>query len=175
MIFEPGEWAELNEAVGSCDAGIRGEEFTDGARPVDSDGFTIEQTKSVSAGAGCVGESVTKDLHACANGEDDCSLVDSSMKPLAELKFARGLHLRAVFAAAYEIEVGGIGNGCSGIDSDVLYRNPSPSETTGKDECVATIAVGAEKVWIERNDSNRRVCSVEARSTCHSTPPTFSR
>jgi hypothetical protein len=118
---------------------------------------------------------MAKNLHARANGEDDGSLVDSSMKPLAELKFARGLHLRAVFAAANQIEVGGIGNGCSGIDSDVLYRYPSPFETTGKNECIASVAVGAEKVGIERNDSNCRVSSVEAGSTCHSTPPTFSR
>jgi hypothetical protein len=118
---------------------------------------------------------MTKDLHASANGEDNCSLVDSPMKPLAALKFAGGLHLRAVFSAANEIEVGGIRNGCSGVDGDVLYSDPSPFETTGKNECVAPVAVGAEKVWIERNDSNRRVSSVEVRSTCHSTPPTFSR
>jgi hypothetical protein len=118
---------------------------------------------------------MTKDLHTRTDGEDDCALVDSSMKALAALKFAGGLHLRAVFAAAYEIEVGGIGNGCSGIDCDVLYRNPSPFETTGKNESVAPVAVGAEKVWIERNDSNRRVSSVDDRSTCHSTPPTLSR
>ena len=97
------------------------------------------------------------------------------MKSLAALKFAGSLHLRAVFSAANEVEVGGIGNGCSGIDGDVLYGNPSPFETTGKNECVAPVAVGAEKVWIERNDSNRRVSWVEVGSTCHSTPPTFSR
>jgi hypothetical protein len=118
---------------------------------------------------------MAKDLHACADGEDDGSLVDSSMKSLAELKFARGLNLRSVFAAANQIEVGGIGNGCPGIDSDVLYRNPSPFEATGKNECIATVTVGAEKVGIERNDSNCRVSSAEAGSTCHSTPPTFSR
>jgi hypothetical protein len=118
---------------------------------------------------------MTKDLHARANGEDDCSLIDSPMKSLTELKFSGGLHLRAVFAAANEIEVGGIGNGCSGIDADVLYRNPSPLETTRKNECVAPVAVGAEEVWIERNDPNCRVRSIEVGSTCHSTPPTFSR
>jgi hypothetical protein len=175
MVFKPCEWAEFDEAVGSCDAGISGEQFSDGARAVDSDSFAVKQTKPAAAGAGCVGKSMTKDLHACANGEDDCPLVDSPMKPLAALEFAGGLHLRAVFAAAYEIEVGGIGNGCSGIHCDVLYRNPSPFETTGKNEGVAPVAVGAEKVWIERNDSNRRVSSVDARSTCHSTPPTLSR
>jgi hypothetical protein len=161
--------------VGSCEAGVGGEEFTDGARAVDSDGFAIKQTKPVAAGAGCVGKSMTKDLHTRTDGENDCALVDSSMKALAVLKFARGLHLRAVFAAAHKIKVGGIRNGCPGIDSDVFHRNPSPFETTGKNECVAPVAVGAEKVGIERNDSNCRVSSVEAGSTCHSTPPTFSR
>jgi hypothetical protein len=174
MVFEPGEWAEFDKPVGRCEAGVGGEEFTDGARAVDSDGFTVKQTEPTAAGSGCVGKSMTKDLHAGANGEDDCSLVDSPMKSLTELKFAGGLHLRAVFSATNEIEVGGIGNWCSGIDGDVLYRDPSPFETTGKNECVAPVAVGAEKVWIERNDSNRRVSSVEVRSTCHSTPPTFS-
>jgi hypothetical protein len=42
MIFEPGEWAEFNEAVGSGEACVGGEEFTDGAWPVDSDGFTVK-------------------------------------------------------------------------------------------------------------------------------------
>jgi hypothetical protein len=42
MIFEPGEWSEFNEAVGSCEACVGGEEFTDGAWPVDSDGFTVK-------------------------------------------------------------------------------------------------------------------------------------
>jgi hypothetical protein len=42
MVFESGEWAEFNEAVGSCEACIGGEEFADGAWPVDSDGFTVK-------------------------------------------------------------------------------------------------------------------------------------
>jgi hypothetical protein len=42
MVFESGEWAEFNEAVGSCEAGVGGEEFTDGARAVDSDGFAVK-------------------------------------------------------------------------------------------------------------------------------------
>ena len=42
MVFEPGEWAEFDKAVGRCEAGVGGEEFTDGARAVDSDGFTVK-------------------------------------------------------------------------------------------------------------------------------------
>jgi hypothetical protein len=42
MVFEPGEWAEFNEAVGSCEPGVGSEEFTNGARAINSDGFTVK-------------------------------------------------------------------------------------------------------------------------------------
>jgi hypothetical protein len=87
---------------------------------------------------------VPENLHARANREDNCALVDGAMEPLAAFKFAGGLNLRSVFATTDEVEVGRIGNWRSGIDSDVFDRDAAPFETARKYEYVSTVAVGAE-------------------------------
>jgi hypothetical protein len=175
MVLEACEVPKIDTTVRSGEVSIRGQEFTHSARAINSDGFTVEQTETLATRSRGIGKSVTENLHARTNREDNSTFVDCAMESLTELEFTRCLNLRSVFTAANEVEVGRIGTRSSGVDSGVFDCNSAPFEAAWKYECISAIAVGAEKIGIERNDSNCRISGVDARGGGHSTPPTFSR
>jgi len=117
---------------------------------------------------------MTEYLHAGANCEHNCTLVDGTMQRTALFKFTGGLNLRPILAAAHEIEIAGVGHGSTGIDSDVLDRNAAPLETTGEHKCISTVSVGSKQIRVERNDPHGRV-AMARRVHRHRTPPTRSR
>ncbi len=158
VVLEAGEHAEVDggagRAVGIGDRGLGGEQLADGPGAVDPDGVAVEQAEPGPVGAGGVGEAVAEDLHAGADRQHHRAAVDGAVQGPALGQLAGGLDLRAVLAAADEVEVARVGGGLAGGDGDDVDAEAPPGEALGEHEGVAAVAVGAEQVGEEHAEAH---------------------
>jgi len=105
VIFESSQWSEVDDPIGGRELRTRCKQFANRPSSVDTDGFAIKKSKSRTTRSIHVRKPMSKDLHPRANGKNDSAVLHCAMKTLALFEFSSGLNLRAILAAADEVQV----------------------------------------------------------------------
>jgi hypothetical protein len=155
VIFESGELTEFDDPFGCRELSARCQQFTNGPRSVDANGFAIEEPQPGATRSLGIREPVPEDLHPSADGKNDGTVTHCTMQALALFKLSSRLNLRPIFATANKVQIGRIGDWFSRVDRDVFDWNSAPFEATRQHESVSSVAVCAEKVGVERNNPHR--------------------
>ena len=94
-------------------------------------------------------EGRAEQLVAGADGEDDGPARDRAVEAAVGDEALGGERLRAVLAAADEVDVAVVGERLVGADLDALDRQPAQVGAAGQDEQVAAVAVGGQEVRVD--------------------------
>ncbi|GAB3862091.1 hypothetical protein GCM10029963_67680 [Micromonospora andamanensis] len=145
MVLEPGERRQAEAGVdvtgqladGPAGAPVRGE---------------VEQFQALVLGA--LGEERgAQQLVAGADAEHHRTLGDRPVQAAVGEQALRAERLRAVLAAADEVDVGGGGQPLVGADLKHLDRESALLGPTGQDQGVAPVAVGRQQVRVDPDDA----------------------
>ena len=99
-----------------------------------------------------VGELVAQHLDAGAHAEDGGAAVHRRVQgtTLPELLGRQGL--RAVLAAAHQVQIARRGHHLAGADLDHIGADPAPVEALGEHDGVAAVAVGPQQLGVQHRD-----------------------
>jgi len=147
VVFETGQRGQAESRVDVA------AQFADGPG-LAAVGVQVEQPEAGAFRALCE-ERVPEELVAGADREDRGALVDRPVQAAVGDQALRGQGLRAVLAAADQVDVGHGRHRLVRADLVRLDRNAADRRPPAENEQIAPVAIGREQVWIDPDDAQR--------------------